>query len=164
VVAAQATGATVDLVARHDAQREAGLRLGAGVLDASGAADGSAAGDGSAGRYDVVFDAAGTSTSVAQAVALCVSGGRVVMVASYWDGLEIPAMEVCMKEITLVPASMYHRDGPSRDVDVAAQILAARPEIAPAIITHRFPLDAAAEAFRVAADRASGAIKVVLEP
>jgi 2-desacetyl-2-hydroxyethyl bacteriochlorophyllide A dehydrogenase len=161
LVAVQATGATVDLVARHDRQREAGERLGAGVLDAG---DGSGSNDSSRAPYDVVFDAAGTSASVAQAVAMCAPGGRVVMVASYWEGLEIPAMDVCMKEITLVPASMYHRVGPSRDVDVAAHILASRPEIAPAIITHRFPLEAAAEAFRVAADRASGSIKVVLEP
>jgi threonine dehydrogenase-like Zn-dependent dehydrogenase len=59
---------------------------------------------------------------------------------------------------------MYARDGAARDVDVAAATLAATPEIARAIITHRFPLDAAAEAFRTAADRAAGAIKVVLEP
>ena len=45
-----------------------------------------------------------------------------------------------------------------------AAILAADPTIAGAMITHRFPLDEAAEAFRVAADRAADAIKVVLEP
>jgi threonine dehydrogenase-like Zn-dependent dehydrogenase len=59
---------------------------------------------------------------------------------------------------------MYGRSGPSRDVDVAATILGQRPELPEIVITHRFPLDAAVEAFRVAADRSAGAIKVVLEP
>jgi len=36
-------------------------------------------------------------------------------------------------------------------------------ELPGAVITHRFPLDAPAEAFAAAA-RSSGAIKVVLEP
>ena len=51
-----------------------------------------------------------------------------------------------------------------RNRDEVAAMLAGTPEIARTVITHRFPLDDAAEAFRVAADRASGAIKVVLEP
>jgi threonine dehydrogenase-like Zn-dependent dehydrogenase len=59
---------------------------------------------------------------------------------------------------------MYGRAGPSRDFDAAAAILAARPEVAATLITHRFPLDAATDAFAVAADRKAGAIKVVLEP
>lgn len=151
VVAAQAAGGLVDLAARHDRQREAGDRLRAGAL-----------GD---GGYDVVIDAAGTSASLAQAIDRCRPGGTVVMVATYWDGdLSVPSVTMTTKEVTLVPASMYGRVGPSRDIDVAAAMLAARPEIVDAIITHRFPLDAAAEAFAVAQDRSAGAIKVVLEP
>ena len=69
-----------------------------------------------------------------------------------------------MKELTVVPASMYGRHGGGRDIDAAAALLAARPEIADAIITHRLPLEAAVDAFALARDRAGGAIKVVLEP
>ena len=54
--------------------------------------------------------------------------------------------------------------GVTRHAMAQLERLAARPEIAQTLITHRFPLDAAAEAFRVAADRSAGAIKVVLEP
>jgi threonine dehydrogenase-like Zn-dependent dehydrogenase len=59
---------------------------------------------------------------------------------------------------------MYSRAGSVRDVDVAARLLADRPELARLIITHRFPLDGVSEAFGAARDRSSGAIKVVLEP
>ena len=43
-------------------------------------------------------------------------------------------------------------------------LMAQRPELPGILITHRLPLDAAAEAFSIAADRKAGAIKVVLEP
>jgi 2-desacetyl-2-hydroxyethyl bacteriochlorophyllide A dehydrogenase len=153
VAAAQAAGASVDLAARHDRQRAAGERLGAGTLDESEP------------PYDVIVEAAGTTSALAQAVERCRPGGTVVLLGTYWDGdVQMPGMPLCMNEITLVPASMYGRTGPSRDVDVAATLLATRPEIAEALITHRFPLDAATEAFAVARDRSAGAIKVVVEP
>jgi len=151
LVVAQQTGAKVDLSARHDRQIEAAARLGAGSLDGNG--------------YDVVIEAAGTASALAEAADRCRPGGTIVLLGSYWDGtVEMPGMAIGMKELTLVPAVMYGRSGPSRDVDVAATILAQRPEISDIIVTHRFPLDAAAEAFAVAADRSAGAIKVVLEP
>jgi threonine dehydrogenase-like Zn-dependent dehydrogenase len=152
VVAAQARGVgRVDAAVRHDRQREAALRLGAN-LDV---------GD----SYDVVVESAGTPSALEQAVAICRPGGRIVVLGTYWDGdLGPVGMALCSKEVTLVPAFMYSRHGDVRDVDTATGVLAARPEMGEAIITHRFPLDAAAEAFAVARDRRAGAIKVVLEP
>jgi threonine dehydrogenase-like Zn-dependent dehydrogenase len=153
VAALSATGATVDLAARHEHQRIAGERLGAREMD-----------DGAAGRYPVVIEAVGTSASMKQAVRAAAPGGTVVMLGTYWGGLEVPGLEVGTKEVSLVPASQYNRRDGEREVDAAALLLARTPAIAETLITHRFPLDAAAEAFGVARDRTAGAIKVVLEP
>jgi L-iditol 2-dehydrogenase len=76
----------------------------------------------------------------------------------------MPGFLMCLKEVDLVPASLYGREGAVRDIEVATALMATRPEIAAALITHRFPLEAAPEAFKTAGDRAMGAIKVVLEP
>lgn len=150
-LAAQMTGASVDLVARHDVQREAATRLGA----SDGVTDG----------YDVVVEAAGTDSALEQAANACRPGGTIIGLGTYWHGtVQMPGMAMGMKELNFVPAVMYGRVGPSRDFDVAATLLAQRPEIADALITHRFPLDSAVEAFETARDRAAGAIKVVLEP
>ncbi len=151
VAAARATGAQVDLAARWDAQKAAGARLGAGEIDDTA-------------TYDIAIDAAGTTSSLEQAVNLLRPCGKLLILSTFWEGMTMPGFALCMKEIDVVPAAMYGRHGPSRDVDTSAMLLAGNAEIARAIITHRFPLDAAEEAFRVAADRQSGAIKVVLEP
>ena len=153
VLSARATGAQVDLAARHDNQRNAGQKLGAGQLQ-----------EGAAEDYDVVIDAAGTDQSMRQCVALARAGGRIVMLGTYWDGLQLPADELCRREIDLVPAIQYNRAGPARDVDIAAALIANHPIIGQALITHRFPLEAAADAFATARERSNGAIKVVLEP
>jgi 2-desacetyl-2-hydroxyethyl bacteriochlorophyllide A dehydrogenase len=153
VATARAVGSQVELAARHDHQRAAGEALGATPM-AADAAD----------RYDVVIDAAGTSESIADCVRAAKPGATVLMLATYWDGLKVPAFDLCGKEVSLVPAAQYSRVGDVRDIDVAATILAKSKHVADVLITHRFPLDAAAEAFAVATARGSGAIKVVLEP
>jgi threonine dehydrogenase-like Zn-dependent dehydrogenase len=150
VAVARAAGASVDLVARHEAQKEAGRRLGAGEI---------------AGRYERVVDAAGSTSALEQAVELCAPGATLLLLATYWEGvLSLPAFGVTLKEVRIVPSSLYSRGPQGRDVDTAASVLAGDRRIAETLVTHRFPLDAAAEAFAVARDRSRGAIKVVLEP
>jgi L-iditol 2-dehydrogenase len=149
VAAVTQVGAQVGLRARHDAQLAAADRLGASEI---------------AGEYDLVIDCAGTRNALADACELCRPGGALLLLASYWDGFEPPGMGISMKEIRILPSFMYGRGQDGRDVDAAAALLAARPEIPETLITHRLPLADAALAFDIARDRKSGAIKVVLIP
>ncbi len=158
IAAISGRGSRPLLVARHDGQREAGAKLGGLV----GGSVGTAGADES--RYDVVIDAAGTPSALAQALQLCRPGGTLLLLATYWDGFELPGFLLCLKEIRIVPASMYGTSGGTRDIERAAALMAGNPEIAKTLITHRFPLEAAQEAFAAAADRSGGAIKVLLEP
>ncbi len=148
LIAARAAGAEVAVVARHDHQTEAARRLGSVALE---------------GEYPVVIDCAGTSAALEQAVQLCRPGGTLVLLASYWEGMSLPGLAMCLKEVKLVPSSLYDHCHESSDFERAAQIIAQQPEIADALITHRLPLDEAQRAFEIANDRRSGAIKVVLD-
>lgn len=141
---------TVDIAARHAAQQEASDRLGAGLHPR--------------GEYDVVVECAGNSKALAQAARLCKPGATILLLATYWEGVTLPAFEVSMKNLRIYASSLYGRQGLVRDVEMAAQLMAQRPELADILITHRLPLDAAPEAFAIAAKREAGAIKVVLEP
>jgi threonine dehydrogenase-like Zn-dependent dehydrogenase len=139
----------VDLAARYDHQHEAGEKLGARRARAD--------------EYDVVVDAAGSQASLDDAVARVRPGGTIVVAASYWDPVSI-GTALLVNEVRLVPASMYGHDHGIREFETAATLLGTRPEIGAALVSHRFGLDDAPEAFRVSGDRASGAIKVVLGP
>ena len=150
VAIARRAAGDVYLLARHDVQKRAGEQLGA-TLDAQGS-------------YDLVIDCAGTTESIATAVSLCRPRARLLLLATYWEGLTLPAFEVSMKELRVIGSSSYARQGLSRDVDVAATAMAQNPLIAKLLITHRLPLEAAEEAFAIAGNRAAGAIKVAFNP
>jgi threonine dehydrogenase-like Zn-dependent dehydrogenase len=149
VAGASAAGADVDLVARHPAQIEAGERLGAGTPH---------------GHYDLVVDAAGSASALATGVELAQPGGALLLLAVYFGEVPLLGVPLLSKELTVRNAMAYsHHEGGS-DFGAAVALLASHPEIADTLITRRFSLDDAAEGFRAAADRAAGAIKVVLEP
>ena len=150
VAAAVAAGCIVFLAARHDRQREVGARLGAQSLGAQEA--------------DVAIDCAGSTESLAQCAEVLRPNGMLLLLAAAWGPLALPGFVFVAKELALSVSSMYGRSAQGRDIDAAAALLAARPELGELLITHRFPLEAAAEAFLTARDRAAGAIKVVLEP
>jgi threonine dehydrogenase-like Zn-dependent dehydrogenase len=156
VAALGARGIDVDLVARHPHQRAGGELLGAGapVADKGGAEE-----------YGAVVDAAGTQSSLDDAVTRVRPGGTIVVVATYWEPVTIGAA-LLTKEVRIVPSAMYGHPGHGdvSEFEAAAALLAARPEVVDALVHHRFGLDDAPEAFRVAGDRAAGAIKVLLEP
>jgi threonine dehydrogenase-like Zn-dependent dehydrogenase len=149
VAAARHLGAEVDLEAHRPSRLEAGVRLGASAA--------------LAGEYEVVLDAAGTQSSLDRATELVRPGGRISVLGTYWEPVAL-GMAFQMKEVTLLPSFTYgHHHGVDEFV-AAADILAAAPDLVDCLVTHRFGLDDAAEAFRVAGDRAEGAIKVVVHP
>lgn len=154
VAAAVAAKARVALVARHPAQIAAGKLLGAEIVES-----------GAGGDYDVVLECADSTSAIATACEAIRPNGTLLMLASSWGSLELPGLVVAAKELDIVVATMYGQSGSQRDVDTAAQILGQRGDaISEALVSHRFPLAKAAEAFAMARDRKAGAIKVVLEP
>jgi threonine dehydrogenase-like Zn-dependent dehydrogenase len=153
IAAATATGAPVDAIARHPAQVDAALRLGANVIRS-----------GAGGDYDVVLDCAGSESASRDACDALRPNGLLLMLAPSWENVILPGMVVAAKELEFKVSMMYGRAGSVRDVDAAALILSEREEIGDALISHRFPLSDAASAFEAARDRRGGAIKVVLEP
>ena len=146
-------GATeVAVEARHPHQRAAAERLGARV--------------GTTGAYDIVIEAGGSEESLARCSELVKPGGVVVVLGVHiTPTLPIPWHAMFMREARLIPSLGYcaQPDGHTEMAD-AANMLATDPDLVDTIITHRFPLDDAAEAFRVAADKTTQAIRVVLEP
>jgi threonine dehydrogenase-like Zn-dependent dehydrogenase len=147
--AAQYQGLDVDVAARHGHQIAAAERLGFGRPD---------------GAYDVVLDAAGSDSSLARSAEAARPGGRIVSLGVHMTTMPIPGVLSLTKELSYVNSIAYGRHDGVREVEEVASMLAKKPEIARTVITHRYPIEDAQEAFRVAAGRQAGAIKVVIEP
>jgi len=149
VAVVETSGAEVGLAARYDHQMVIGSHFGAREIE---------------GQYDLVVECAGTQKAIQKAINLCRSGGKLLVLGTHWEGVTFPQIAIMMKEITVVNSYMYADSEEGRDFDMAAALLSRKPEIAGSLITHRFPLADAEQAFSVAHDRKRGTIKVIMEP
>ena len=138
----------VALGARHPHQHEARVRINA-VTPTDG--------------YDVVIETAGSESGLHRAVELARPGGTVVHVGLYGE-IRWPHRQAFAKEVALRPALGYCGHQERREFAEAADMLAARPDLPNMLITHRFPIEDAPEAFRVAQDRSKGVFRVMVEP
>lgn len=161
VLAARAAGAR-EIVAtyRHEHQGEAALA--AGASRAVPAAE--AAGLANEGFDVVVETVGGRADTLGQAVNLVRPGGRVSVLGLFTGPVQVNALTLMLKEAKVVGGITYCRPGRHSDFEAALGILRSEPERARALVTHRFPLERAAEAFAAAADKSSRSLKVHILP
>jgi len=104
---------------------------------------------------DVVIETAGTAEAVAHALALVRPGGRVVLTGLPHEPTPVAFFSVVRREVTIAGSMIYQDEVPQALPPVAAGTVRTRP-----LVTHRFALDAIAEAF--AAHEHPDSIKVAV--
>lgn len=144
-------GIEVDIVARHPHQHTAAEALGVHSLATPGA------------NYDITFDAVCTQQSFDLCVGAVRPGGQLLEFGMFWSPVQLNN-NVMMKEITIVPSIFYGHNEDHHDFLEAVDMLARHHHITETIVTHRFSLDEAVQAFDTAKDKKSGAIKVHISP
>ena len=170
VAAARAGGACeIAVTAKHPQQRTAATALGAThVFDPADAAGLKAYAR--RNPIDVVVETVGESAAggsstlpgtLEQGIALARRGGSVVILGVFLGATPISAGLVVLREIRIIGSVGYGRGRDRADYEIALDILAREGEtMRGAMITHRFALDDVDAAFRAAADKETGAIKV----
>ncbi len=150
-IAAARMGGAREIVATDlsDAPKHVALQLGADCFHADGldryAPD--------KGFFDVAFEASGSPRALLGILPVLRPGGTIVQIGIGGD-VPVPMSVLAAKEITWRGTFRFHAE-----FAMAVEALAARRiDVAP-LLTERFPIERAAEAFALAADR-SRAMKV----
>jgi threonine dehydrogenase-like Zn-dependent dehydrogenase len=105
-----------------------------------------------------VFDTTGDKGAQKLGLRLLQPGGSLVLMAGAAPGLSVSARDLAGERRVMTCSNHQYAD-----FDIALELLARRQVQVKPLITHRFPLEQAPEAFRVAADKVNtGALKVIL--
>lgn len=149
----------ISITARHEHQRQSALRLGCDeVLSPDSACDVS----GHPGA--VIETVGGTASTVDDAVSVVARGGTVIVVGLFDQAPAFNPLVFIMKEVRIVGSMVYNRKAGRADFDIALDLLADRSSELRSLVTHVVALRDAQAAFATAADKKSGAVKVMLNP
>jgi L-iditol 2-dehydrogenase len=108
---------------------------------------------------DVAIDCAGTVDGIRTAVSITRKGGRVVFTGVPHDPVALPMQKIVLQELDLYGV----RANRNTMEEVIPLIARGRIQVA-GLITHRFPLNAFADAYETFRDRVDGALKVLVLP
>jgi L-iditol 2-dehydrogenase len=160
--AALASGANSVIIADLiDARLKLAVKLGAADIVNAATADVRSVVEDVFGepRADVVFDCSGAPAAVREAIRTARSGTRVILAGIYCEEIAVEIAQVELRELTLVGSLMYVRD----DFRTALSMIEKDTVRPSSLITHRYRLHEAAEAFATA-DNPAESVKVMLLP
>lgn len=108
---------------------------------------------------DVVFEAVGISTTVAQSIAVARTGGQVTWIGNSAPTVELPMQAMVTRELTLRGSYTF-----TDEFEDAIELLATRQIDVDPLVELTAPLDEAPALFRRLGDGTLDAVKVVLRP
>ena len=168
MLAARAMGASeVWASARHAHQAELATTLGATrVLTEEEADPGKLAALSMQVDFDVVVETVGGSADTLRAACAAVRpGGRVSVLGLFDSSPTLEPFMLLLKEGTLCWSNCYaHPTKDDADFATAVKLLDDERELLARMATHQLPIDDIGEAFRLAGDKSSGAVKVHVRP
>lgn len=112
---------------------------------------------------DVVLETVGGAANFNEALNTIRKRGRIVLVAGYHKPLEVDLTRLVWWEPIVTGSNCYGLSGLRADFDVAIKLIARGKVDLTKIVTHHFPFGEVTEAFRVAADKSTGSVKVHLQ-
>jgi threonine dehydrogenase-like Zn-dependent dehydrogenase len=150
----------VAITARYPHQQAAAEAIGVTVL-----AEDEGVPWGKEHRPEVVIESVGgTASTLDDAVRVVGRGGRVVVLGTFSEPRPVDLQRLMMKEGSIVGSFCYGGGVRATEFATAARLTGRWRDELSALTTHQLPLDQVAEAFAIADDKSSGAIKVTLQP
>jgi L-iditol 2-dehydrogenase len=159
LLCARAMGADRVIVVGRGERLATAKRLGAEAIDYTVSDPVAAVQETTCGGSDVVIECAGAPTTLAQALAMVRKGGRVAAIGIPLQDASLPVRKLVLDEISLHGV----RANQNTCEEILPLLVSRRVDPRP-LITHRFPLQAFAEALAHFEERRGGAIKVAVKP
>ena len=167
ILAARAIGSKVIVLARHPHQQEAAKRLGATeVLAENDASKERISELASTNAIDVAVETfGGNAETIWQAQQVLRPKGKLLVLGVFTHGM-VPfnALHLAAKEIEMIGSMTYNAMEGHVDYKIALDVIGDYLTEAKSLVTHRFALHDASDAFKAAADKKTQSLKVHFNP